>query len=769
MTDMIRCMRRFPGVITCLLLMVTSGAGQSASFSSYMNPVIPGDHPDCTVTRVGNDFYTTGSSFNVTPVIYHSTDLVHWEAIAQPVSSSWSNYGDTPAGGCWGGQIVYYKNVYWHFFSRANTMYFVTAADPKRAWTLPTAMSCPPSVPGLGYDNSIFIDDDGKWYLLVKNGQVNNWIVQLGDDGQPAGAILNLCWINPAPSYPYSWAEGPVMWKFRGYYYYSFARNVAGGQRVFRSSTFTDNQASWTDLGDFFNESDPLKAGALFQNPNHSSAAVMLNDSTHWVVHPLWRNANNNEWYGQGRQGLLNQVRYDANGRPTADYPTNIPRTAPDLPSSGIPWMVPHTDLFTASTLHPEWSFLGYTPAHTWSVSLRPGWLSLLPKGKINTVVKNDGEHNYALITRVDVQPKLVTDQAGLWIFNGLQTVDTRLYCSIDSAGKRIVGFSYKTTAYRTPAPGDSAATITWLKLVRVNHVLSGYCSDDGYHWTPVGGSISVTDMDNQQPNYNAWTGNRQGLFVQGIPADFDLYIYRDAYTPILAECPANQYGTTVMATRNNVPVLAGIDNNDWALYAGVELGPADYRRAPDSLQIIASCGSAGGAIEAWLDSIGSGTKIAECTITSTGSYLTYQSFTTHLLAPVSGMHDLYLRFKGTGADELFQIQWIIFLGDTVKATSVREEEPDELPLQCSLGQNYPNPFNPSTVIPYQLATGCVVDLDVFDLLGRRIATLVHEYKPAGSHRVEVNGLSMYHASGSYYYRLRAGNVVQVRTMTLIR
>jgi len=76
--------------------------------------------------------------------------------------------------------------------------------------------------------------------------------------------------------------------------------------------------------------------------------------------------------------------------------------------------MVPHTDLFTASTLHPEWSFLGYTPAHTWSVSLRPGWLSLLPKGKINTVVKNDGEHNYALITRVDEQPKLVTDQAGL-------------------------------------------------------------------------------------------------------------------------------------------------------------------------------------------------------------------------------------------------------------------------------------------------------------------------------------------------------------------
>ena len=71
------------------LLVWSAAYGQSPSFRSYMNPVIPGDHPDCTVTRIGNDFYTAGSSFNPTPVIYHSTDLVHWEAIARPVSAAW--------------------------------------------------------------------------------------------------------------------------------------------------------------------------------------------------------------------------------------------------------------------------------------------------------------------------------------------------------------------------------------------------------------------------------------------------------------------------------------------------------------------------------------------------------------------------------------------------------------------------------------------------------------------------------------------------------
>jgi len=49
------------------------------------------------------------------------------------------------------------------------------------------------------------------------------------------------------------------MWKYKGSYYYSFARDVAGGQKVMRSKTLTGDQSSWEMLGDFFNENDPLK------------------------------------------------------------------------------------------------------------------------------------------------------------------------------------------------------------------------------------------------------------------------------------------------------------------------------------------------------------------------------------------------------------------------------------------------------------------------------------------------------------------------------
>jgi len=174
-----------------------------------MTLVIPGDHPDPTLTRIGNDFYTTGSSFSVTPVIYHSTDLVHWRVISQPVNASWSIFGSNPGEGCWGGNIVFYNNKYWDFFGHWGTMYFVTATSPAGPWGSPVKMNCPPSVPGLGMDNSIFIDDDNSWYLMVKNGQENNWILQFGNDGQPKGKILDLRWINRAPAFPFGWTEGP--------------------------------------------------------------------------------------------------------------------------------------------------------------------------------------------------------------------------------------------------------------------------------------------------------------------------------------------------------------------------------------------------------------------------------------------------------------------------------------------------------------------------------------------------------------------------------
>jgi len=643
-----------------ILLLIAKAQGQSPSFDYYANPVIPGDHPDCTVTKIGNDFYTTGSSFNVTPIIYHSTDLVHWEAIAQPVKPSWSEYEDRPGGGCWGGQMVLYNGKYWDYFSHANTMYFVTAKDPKGPWSDPVKVENPSSLSyALGYDNSIFIDDNNKWYMVVKNGQPNNGIVELGSNGQPTGVVYDLKWLNPIPQLPYSWAEGPVMWKYNGYYYYSFARDLSGGQKVMRSKTLTADNSSWEMLGDFFNENDPQKGSATFASPNHASAAVMIGDSTSWIIHPLYAEK---EWKGQGRQGLLNQVHYK-NGIPVADYPTNKYFKAPKLSGNGIPWMVPHTDYFDKDQLNPEWSFLGFTPDDKYSLSDRKGWIRLSPKNerKATTINKNEGEHNYSLITKLDFTPKKETDEAGLWVFRGDETKQVKLVKTLTSDSKTNLVFSFENNKYTVE---NIEKGLLWLKMVRVNHVITAFFSYNGTEWKPIGKSFDVSIIDSYS-DYSSFTGTRQGLYVSGsTEAFFDLYIYRDAFTPILAECPANWYGTTNGFTNKREGALSDIHNDDWALFAGVEFGNGEIYKAPATVEFTASNISESGTIEVWLDSIATGTQIASCKIDKSTLDNKSAIFKTKINRTVQGNHDVYLRFKGKEERVLFEVEWIKFICD---------------------------------------------------------------------------------------------------------
>jgi xylan 1,4-beta-xylosidase len=727
-----------------------------------MNPVIPGDHPDCTLSRFGNDYYTTGSSFATTPIIYHSTDLIHWEAVSQPVSNSWSQFGSNPTDGIWGGHLVFHGGQYWHFFGHGGTMFFVTADSPEGPWSQPVAMSCPPTVPGLGMDNSIFIDDDESWYLLVKNGQANNWILQLGDNGQPSGEIYDLCWLNPAPDYPYSWAEGPVMWKHQGYYYYSFAINIYATQRVMRSAILTDDDSAWEYLGNFFNESDPQKGSSLYSLPNHCSPAIMLDDSTWWVIYQSY---GISEWQGLGRQGLVSQVRYDTSGKPVADFPINAPRSASHLPSSGIPWMVPKSDFFNSDKLNPEWRLLGYSPLSPYSLTDRPGWIRLSPRNQHNTIIKSDAEHNYSLITRLDFDPKTTAHEAGLRIMTGLQTLYAKLYSSINSEGKKVIRFSFNQTSYETE---NTIGNIVWLKLFRSNHVLTGYFSADGRYWTRVGSSITVSTMDVQQSDYNAFTGNRQGLYVMGSSADFDLYIYRDAYTPILAECYTNQYGNSrTYSSGSKGYVLDNIHINDWAMYAGVEFGgTAEYDKIPDSLKIIASSNTTGGTVEVWLDSLDTGEKIAECPIGSTGGWTMFQTFKA-AVSSASGRHDVYLKFTGTETGKLFQLQKFYFSaeGDTID-TAIKTSD-IMIPQEFGMEQNYPNPFNPTTVISYQLPVASHADLSIFNALGQKVATLVSKQQPAGAYQIEWHAGGL--ASGVYLYRLQAGEYVETKKLVLLR
>ena len=90
-----------------------------------------------------------------------------------------------------------------------------------------------------------------------------------------------------------------------------------------------------------------------------------------------------------------------------------------------------------------------------------------------------------------------------------------------------------------------------------------------------------------------------------------------------------------------------------------------------------------------------------------------------------------------------------------------------ETPSGFALHQNYPNPFNPTTSIEYTLDKRQFVSLKVYDILGREVATLINEEKPAGSYQVKFDAAGL--SSGVYLYRIRAGKNSETRKMILMR
>ncbi|MCB9208855.1 MAG: T9SS type A sorting domain-containing protein [Ignavibacteriales bacterium] len=109
--------------------------------------------------------------------------------------------------------------------------------------------------------------------------------------------------------------------------------------------------------------------------------------------------------------------------------------------------------------------------------------------------------------------------------------------------------------------------------------------------------------------------------------------------------------------------------------------------------------------------------------------------------------------------------------------TAVNDLNEEGIPTNFALKQNYPNPFNPSTIIEYSIPAvsnvkGDVnVQINLFDVLGRQVATLVNELKKPGNYTVKFNSNSVNKRipSGVYYYQIKAGSFVETKKMMLIK
>ncbi len=157
---------------------------------------------------------------------------------------------------------------------------------------------------------------------------------------------------------------------------------------------------------------------------------------------------------------------------------------------------------------------------------------------------------------------------------------------------------------------------------------------------------------------------------------------------------------------------------------------------------------------------------------------MTYEDISVHVPggAP-SGLYD-YIAYCGdydTSIMDSSYFEFIVLQGATPNDEGVDnwyssgwfDDNSGDIPSDYALSASYPNPFNAETNISFDLPASGNVSLDVYNIMGRKVATLINGYVSAGTHTVSWNASS--YSSGVYYYKLKTDNFTAVKKMTLLK
>ena len=361
----------------------------------YRNPILHADYSDPDVIRVGEDYWMTASSFNCTPglPILHSKDLVNWTLVNHAIKNlPGERFRDVQLGsGIWAPAIRYHEGKYWIVFPMVEEGIFVTTAtDPLGEWCEPWCL-----VEARGWiDPCLFWDDDGKAYLIhayafSRSGKKE--ILHLRPMTPDAKSLLpGDKEIIHAPHHPY--LEGPKFHKFNGWYYILAPGGSVqvGWQVVYRSQNIFGPYEEKIVLEQGSTQINGPHQGALVDIPSNDEK-VPGADGAWWFLH-----FQDDKAYG--RIMHMNPVRW-VDGWPLmgVDYDGNgvgEPVSEWEKPAAGPvqPIAAPATsDEFDAPQLGLQWQWHANHESNWYSLSQRPGWLTLsaqlVPKDEVGKML----------------------------------------------------------------------------------------------------------------------------------------------------------------------------------------------------------------------------------------------------------------------------------------------------------------------------------------------------------------------------------------------
>lgn len=395
----------------------------------FHNPIRRGFYPDPAVIRVGNDFYMVNSTFQYFPaiVISHSRDMIHWEVIGHAIDNNdWLDLRECGNSlGIWAPDISYHDGKFTIFATlrlngdgkRGNApihrQLMVESEHPEGPYSKPVYLDVP------GIDPSLFIDDDGKHYMILSPGIC---AVEISPDNKEVLSEKMVLWEGTGLRCP----EGPHIYKIGEYYYAMLAEGGTGyGHQISvgrSKSLMGPYEASpYNPLMHQFDEN------ALIQRTGHG-CLVDTPDGDWWCYYLCGR-ANEGHYTTVGRETALDHVEWTADGWFTINggKGPSVEAEAPKLNTFEYEeWAY---DEFDPKPLHKEWLWSRNPNGGDWSLDENPGhmriWTSDGTLDEIrakNILLRRETELSYSATTKCEFYPSKDGENAGLTCYYSTQT-----------------------------------------------------------------------------------------------------------------------------------------------------------------------------------------------------------------------------------------------------------------------------------------------------------------------------------------------------------
>lgn len=464
------------------ILLITFGSNAQKQVDptsdTFQNPIFPGDHPDPSIIREGEDYYIVHSSFNYYPglQIWTSKDLVNWKPVTHALKKS--------VGSVWAPDLVKHNKKFYIYFPANNTNYVVWADAISGPWSDPIDLKIGDIDPGH------FVDEKGNRYLYFSNGKY----APLSKDGLAISGESKHSY--EGWKIPEDWViecfcmEGPKVMKRGEYYYLTVAEGGTAGPAT---SHMVISARSKSPLGPWENSPyNPVlrteSSDEKWWSKGHSTVIDDIKGNWWMVFHGYEKG-----YYNMGRQTLLQPIEWTSDGWFKMSEGSKTDGILKKPAGKAIKSDYQLSDSFSGNVLNPQWQFFDEWDSNRFKLT----GAGIQIKGKGNGIGGSapllcvPSDHSYSAEVEVEIEGDAT---AGLVLF-----YDSKLYTGIAADKNNIQAI---LRSWQFPTVQGVNKKHLFLRLDKKEQLVNMFYSFDGENWNKIENSAEVSSF-----HHNALSG----------------------------------------------------------------------------------------------------------------------------------------------------------------------------------------------------------------------------------------------------------------------